>query len=138
MLPVLLLKRRVRGWAGTEYARFLGGSALCGAINVAILVGGDRLGLGYVVLSLLAYAVSGTTGYLYHSAITFRRPARWIDYLRFLGGLLLGLPVWLILMAILRDVLALPMWIAAPSATALMLVYHFLSARFAILWRLRA
>lgn len=138
MPSIAMLKRHVSGWVGTEYARFLCGSALCGTINIAILISGDSLGLGYVVLSLLAYAVSGTTGYFYHTAITFRKRARWIDYLCFLGGLLLGLPVWLLIMVVLRDLLVLHMWIAAPSATALMLFYHFISARFAVLRRLRA
>jgi putative flippase GtrA len=123
--------------SNTDYIRYLGGSFLCGAINIGILIGGDRLGIGYVPLSITGYVVGGTVGYFYHAAITFRKAFSLVDYARFFGGLLLGLPIWLLLMALTQDVFAIPMWIAAPLVTVLMLIYNFLSARLAILWRLR-
>lgn len=115
-----------------HYAQFLGGSVLCAGINNVILIAGDWLGYGYALLIVVCYAVSGTVGYVYHCRITFGDPMTWAGFARFSAGLWLGLPVSLAILAVLSDVLMLPMWIAGPVMTVMMVAYHYLVSRWTI------
>lgn len=110
----------------------------CAVANNVLLIAGDRLGYGYVVLMAAAWLGVGTLGYLLHARFTFaiaRGPA---SYARFMAGIAAGVPVsWLVLMLGGR-VLHLPMWINAPLNTLLMFAYNYANARVAMLWRRRA
>ncbi len=114
-------------------APFLGGSILCAGINNVILIAGEFMGFGYFLLTFICYATSGSVGYLYHCKITFDQPMTVSGYINFIATLSLGLPVSLMLLAIMVDGLNLPMWFAAPAMTLIMFVYHYFIARLTIL-----
>lgn len=120
----------------SEHGRYLAGGAICALLNNIILIGGDRLGIGYVALILLTFLITGTVAYLFHSRFTFRRDGRWGGYLVFMAGIALGVPVTLALLTLLGPLLGMPMWIAAPLLTLLMLLYNYANARLAITSRL--
>ncbi|MBC2835029.1 GtrA family protein [Paragemmobacter straminiformis] len=105
--------------------RYLLGAGLCAAINNVILIGGDALGFGYVGLSVTCFLVTGTFAYAFHARFTFRQDLRWKSYLLYMFGIFFGLPVSVALMHVLYDMVGLPMWIAAPTLTVLMVVYNY-------------
>lgn len=118
--------------SATHAATFLAGSVLCAGINNAILIAGDMLNIHYVALLVTCYFASSSVGYVYHCRITFDRPMHLNGYLNFVGGIWLGLPVSLALIAVMVEWLSWPMWIAAPTMTVIMFVYHYGVARLAI------
>lgn len=124
-----------RRLARFESARYLGVGACVAVLNNIVLIGGDRAGLGYGPLMALSWFVGGTTGYLLHARHTFRRAHGWGAYARFMGGVALGVPLSLAMLAGLKSGLGLPMWVAAPANTLGMFAYNYFSARLAIVWR---
>ena len=115
-----------------HYIQFLGGGVVCATLNNAILIVGDWLGYGYVSLILTGYMASITVGYVYHCCITFDKPMTLQGYTRFSAGIWLGLPLSFVVLLALGELLHLHMWIAAPTMTCVMLVYHYATARIAI------
>lgn len=124
-------------WEGRHGSkmRYAIGAVLAAGLNNVILIAGDHLGFGYVFLSVLCYAVTGTLAYGFHGAVTFRKALSFSSYLLFMGGLLLGLGLSVVCLYVLCTLLGTPMWIAAPVLTVVMFVYNFLSAKFANLRR---
>ena len=118
-----------------EPARYLVASVGPTLANNVVLIGGDRIGLGYGPLIAASWVIGGSLGYLLHSRYTFKAASNCSAYLRFMGAVALGVPLGFVVLAGLKSGLGLPMWIAAPGATLGMLAYNFLSAKLAILWR---
>ena len=110
--------------------------ALCAAMNNVLLIGGEFAGLHYTASSLLAFAVVTPTAYWLHAAHTFREPLSWRGLGRFTAGLLMGLMIFFLVIALLCSVLELPMIVAAPIATLILFVWNYVSARWAIVARL--
>jgi putative flippase GtrA len=129
-MPALIPER------SRQPARYLISGGVCAVANNALLVAGARAGLGILALTLLSFAVIGTAGYAAHVYFTFREAPGWRSYARFMAGIALGIPAAYAVLAFLCDVLHLPMLIAAPIATLVLLVYNYLSARLAITCRL--
>jgi putative flippase GtrA len=115
------------------YLRYLLVAAISALSNNVILILGDRLGYGYGILVFISSIFTGSMAYLLHSRVTFRRRMGWPQYVRFMIGIALGTPVALAFIGVLRDVVGLEMPLAAPIATALMVVYNYISARLAIM-----
>ena len=110
-------------------------AATCAVANNVLLIAGDRLGYGYVVLMAATWAGVGTLGYLLHARFTFvvaRGPG---SYARFMAGIAAGVPVSWLLLSLCGKVLHLPMWVNAPLNTVLMVAYNYANARVAMLWR---
>lgn len=125
-------------WLGRfEPARYLKVGALIAVINNILLIVGDLTGIGYAGLLLLTWIVGGSLGYLLHSSYTFSISPSYLAYGRFMGGVALGIPLSFAVLAGFKSGLGLPMWIAAPAATIVMIVYNYLSARLAIVWKRR-
>jgi|SRR5579862_3191339 putative flippase GtrA len=118
-----------------EPARYTAVGAVMVVFNNVVLIGGDRAGFGYAGLMALSWGLSGSVGYLLHSRYTFGEPHNWASYLRFMSGIGMGIPLTLGLLAALKSGLDLPMWIAAPATTVGMMLYNYVSARLAIVWR---
>ena len=119
-----------------QSARYLVSGGLCAIANNILLITGARAGMGTFELSLLSFATIGTAGYFAHALFTFRQSLAWRGYGRFMTGVAFGIPVAYAVLTLLRDLLGVPMLIAAPTATVILLAYNFLSARLAILRRL--
>lgn len=117
-------------------ARYLGSGGLCAIANNILLIAGARAGMDTFELTLLSFVMIGTAGYFAHVLFTFRQSLAWRGYGRFMTGVALGIPIAYAVLALFRDVLGLPMLIAAPAATVILLAYNFLSARLAIMRRL--
>jgi len=115
--------------------RYLAGAVLCAVINNVILIAGARLGVPDTVGVIATWLVGGAIGYAWHALVTYGEPLHWRAFRQFMAGSALGVPVaWVLVMAF-RKGLGWPMEWTAPVATVLMVVYNYLNARLAILWR---
>jgi putative flippase GtrA len=115
-----------------RYLRYLAVSLLCATTNNIILIVGDHLGFGYVELTILTFVLTNSGAYFLHSRFTFRRRSGVSNYWRFMAGGAFAVPLAIALLAIMCSVWGLPMIIAAPVQTVLMVIYNYLNARFAI------
>jgi putative flippase GtrA len=118
-------------------ARYLVVGAICAALHNVIMIGGDWLGVHYLPMNFVSFAVVTPVGYWLHSDFTFRGALSVRGFLRFAAGVAAGFPLSLLMMAILCTGLGLPVIIAAPVATAVLFVWNYASAHWAILGRLR-
>ena len=118
-----------------ETLRYLANGAICAGANMAVLIGGNRLGLGHFVLVMVTWVVGGTLGYLLHARLTFRAGLSGVAYARFMGGVALGIPATWALLELFAGWLGWRMELAAPAVSIAMLVYNYANARIAILWR---
>jgi putative flippase GtrA len=117
--------------------RYLTVGALCALLHNLILIGGDFVGLHYLPATLLSLAVVTPLGYFLHCRYTFRKAHSVEGFLRFMTAIAIGYPLSLALMVLFCSGLGLPVLIAAPLATAVLFVFNYLSAHWAIARRLR-
>lgn len=117
--------------------RYLTVGALCAATHNMIMISADLAGLHYVPATLLSCAVVTPLGYFLHCRFTFRQARSFAGFLRFMGGIAVGYPLSLALMALFCSGLRLSVLIAAPLTTAMLFVFNYVSAHWAIvrLWR---
>lgn len=109
-------------------------SLFCAGLYIATMIAGDRLGLHYVVSYLIAFVLVVSAGFLLHAYVTLKAPATWPSLVRYTGAMALNAPLNLLLIAVLTDGAKLPMTIAAPATTILLIVWNL----FATQWALRA
>ncbi|MEO8019598.1 MAG: GtrA family protein [Pseudomonadota bacterium] len=117
--------------------RYLTVGALCALIHNLIMIGGDFFGVHYLPATLISFAVVTPLGYFLHCRFTFRKAHSLEGFLRFMAGIAIGYPISLALMVLFCSGLGLPVLIAAPLATAVLFVFNYLSAHWAIVRRLR-
>lgn len=120
-----------------ESTRYLISAGACALLNNVVLILGDRAGLSYPVLLALTWVLGGSLGYALHTRFTFDVSPGLGAYARFMGGVALGVPTTALLLYFFGKLLMLPMWITAPTTTVIMVIYNYLNARLAILWRRR-
>jgi putative flippase GtrA len=114
------------------FARYLCiGAVSAFAINI-IIISGDFLGIHYGISLVLAFVLSTSFAYFAHADVTFRAAKSLAGFVRYLTTNLFGLGLTAVLLASLHDGLSVPILIASPVTTVMMIVYNFLSARWAI------
>ena len=115
--------------------RYAAVAGLSAVVSNTILIGGDAIGLGYTVLVLTSWLITGTVSYLLHAFFTFHTGMALGSLIRFLVGAAVGIPAAWLLIGLFGQILAWPMILAAPAATVVMFGYHYINARLAILRR---
>lgn len=125
----------VAGLSRHSTARYAVNGAICAAINNVILIVGDRLGGNHLFLVFLTWLIGSSVGFALHARISFRAPLRLAGYVQFMAGGAFGMPLAFALLVFLADICRLPMVIAAPIMTAIMILYNYLNARLAIIRR---
>ncbi len=114
-------------------ARYTIVGAICAVLNNLLIIGGDLLGISYVAMSVAAFVVVTTLGYLMHTSFTFRERRSVRGLLRFSSGVATGFPLFILLMAILCTGLGMPVAIATPLSTVVLYVWNYALAHWAIL-----
>ena len=115
--------------------RFFSVGLMCALLHNAIMIGGDRLGLHYVVSSFVSFAIVVLAGYVLHSAWTFPGAERGVmSFARYTLTMALNLPLSLAGMFIFVDLAGLDVPIAAPAVTVVLAAFNFIGGR----WALRA
>lgn len=111
--------------------RYLAGAVLFASVNNLILIAGDAAGFGYVGLTVTCFFVTGALAYAFHTKFTFRQRIRIGGYMNFLAGQFVGLLITLAGLYLLSHLIGLPMLVAAPGVTVLMLAFNYAAAKFA-------
>jgi putative flippase GtrA len=115
--------------------RFFTVGLACALLHNAIMIAGDWAGLHYVASSLISFAVVVAVGYWLHSGWTFPGAARGrTPFTRYALTMAANLPLSLAGMFVFVELAALPVAIAAPLVTVLLMAFNFIAGR----WALRA
>lgn len=116
----------------TSRLRFLVVGGACALLHNVIMIGGDFIGLHYAISNTVSFAIVVATGYTLHLVYTFRERASFGSFVRYVVGLSANYPLSLAAMSVFVDVAALAVWAAAPLATAVLVIWNFMAARWAI------
>ena len=112
--------------------RYLAVSAFCAALHNAIMIGLDFAGVHYGLSLLASAVVLVPTGYFALARFTFEARCSRPAFARYAGVVLVNTPGSFIALWALYDTLGLPMWIAAPVATIILMIWNYLTSRWAI------
>jgi len=116
-------------------ARYTIVGGVCAATHNIVMILGDFAGAHYVPMTLVSFSLVTPLGYLLHCGFTFGERLSLQGLLRFTSGVAAGFPLSLAVMAILCSGLRLPVVVAAPIATAVLFLWNYASARWAIVGR---
>lgn len=111
--------------------------AVCAIVHNIVMIGSDLAGIHYFPATLISVAVVTPLGYFLHCRFTFRKGRSLTDFLRFAGGIAVGYPLSLALMALFVSSFGWPVAVAAPLATIILFLFNYLWAHWAILRTLR-
>lgn len=115
--------------------RFFTVGLACALLHNAIVIGGDWAGLHYVASSLVSFAVVVAVGYRLHSGWTFPGAARGrTPFARYAFTMAANLPLSLAGMFVFVDLAGVPVSLASPLVTVLLMAFNFIAGR----WALRA
>lgn len=112
--------------------RYLVVGGLCAVLNIAILVSGEWIGVHYLLSNVAAFVITSTIAFVLHTRRTFKVSANLHRYLRFMTGLLSAFVVSTMLYFVIFDAMGVPMPIASPIITTLILCYNFIVARISL------
>jgi len=116
-------------------ARYLTVGVTCALLHNAIVISGDRAGLHYAVSSLISFAVVVTVGYRLHSRWTFPGVVRsGISFGRYALMASSNYPLTVAGLFAFVDLLKVPVPVASPIVTVLLVAVNFFGSR----WALRA
>ncbi len=113
-------------------ARFLLVGVLCALMHNAILLIADWFAIHYVISCVISYAVVVVLGFALHVHFTFQQAPSFQQFWRYAVSMAANYPITLALLFVMCDVARLPVAIAAPVATVLMMVWNFAASRWAI------
>jgi putative flippase GtrA len=116
-------------------SRFVLVGGLCALLSNASVIVLVQHGFTGVTASLLAFGPVLLIGYVLHTAFTFAAQPSRLTFTRYTLATLANFPIWAALLYLLCDVLKASIAIVAPSATALVFVWNYLSTRWAFLPR---
>jgi len=107
-------------------------AGLCALINVAILVGGDRIGLHFAVSTTLSFVACVLLGYVLHCYFTFGEAVSRSGLAYYTLAMALNYPISLFGLWLLHEFMGAPMTVAAPALTFTLAAYNFVSSRWAV------
>jgi putative flippase GtrA len=115
--------------------RFFAVGFICALLHNAIVMGGDWLGVHYVLSTLFSFAIVASFGYWLHCTWTFPGSERnGTTLARYAFSMSGNLPLFLAGMFVAVDVASCPVAIAVPLVTVFLWVFNFAATR----WALRA
>lgn len=113
--------------------RFFTVGLMCALLHNAIMIGGDSAGLHYVASSLASFAVVVAVGYRLHSGWTFPGAARGrTPFARYAFTMAGNLPLSLAGMFVSVDLAGMPVAVASPLVTVLLMGFNYLAGRWAL------
>ncbi len=107
-------------------------AALCMAVHNLIVIGGNRAGLPMPVSVTISFVTVATLGFVLHCRFTFGAPGHVGSFLRYVVGMASNLPLTILLLWGLTGLVRLPMEVAAPAGTAILVAFNFFVSRWAI------
>jgi putative flippase GtrA len=104
----------------------------CAVLHNVILIGVDALGANVFWCQLASAAVLLPVGFWLQSHLTFRCERSWSGFLRYSAALITNFPLALAILWLTRDLLALPMWLAAPFSSLALFCWNYLTSSWAL------
>ena len=129
MIPAL--PTRLRSLAGRT-ARYTLVGGFCAVLNNVVIIGGDFLGVTYVMATIVAFIIVTPLAYAMHCAFTFTQRGSLGGLSRFAAGSVTAFPMFLLLMAIMVSGLGVRVAIAAPVGTLILYVWNYSLAQWTI------
>ncbi|GGZ00700.1 bifunctional glycosyltransferase family 2/GtrA family protein [Novosphingobium colocasiae] len=125
---------RVRGLVAhlRRSPRYTAVAVACFVLHNAIMIGLDHLGFHYALCLVGSAVVLTPAGYVLQSRFTFRETMRWASFCRYGAALVTNYPVSLAVLWLLRDVLALPMTLAAPIGAVVLFFWNYATSSWAL------
>jgi putative flippase GtrA len=120
----------MKAWALPS--RFLAVGLLCAVAHNAIMLGADRWHIHYAVSCAISYVIVVLLGFALHVRFTFQETPSFAAFWRYAISMAANYPITLALLFLMCDVAGLPVVIAAPVATVLMMAWNFVASRWAI------
>lgn len=117
--------------------RYITVGVTCAITHNLIMIGSDLLGVHYLPATLISVAVVTPLGYVLHCWFTFRQARSRDGFLRFAGGIAIGYPFSLALMALFCSGFGWPVAVAAPLATIILFLFNYVWAHWAIVRNFR-
>ncbi|MFY7835987.1 MAG: GtrA family protein [Novosphingobium sp.] len=130
----MALGARIRAAFGTyepqilHLARYGSGSVLCAVVSNTVLIVCDMRHYPLVVGVMLSLLGGSSTGYLWHTNVSFKTSASSRSFLQFMGGAIIGLPFAWALLWLFRECWVWPMWLAGLTTTIILFAYHYCNA----------
>ncbi len=112
--------------------RFIVIGLACAVLHNIIMLSLDRFNVHYVLSSAASYLVVVGTGYALHASVTFREPKSLRAFLRYAVAMAANYPATVALLFLMCDLVGLPIIIAVPVATVIMLAWNFFASRWSI------
>jgi len=106
---------------------------VCAVTHLAIMLAGERLQFHYALSCAVSYVVVVVLGFALHVRFTFQQQASFAAFWRYAVSMAANYPLTLALLFVMCDIAGWPVAIAAPAATALMIVWNFMASRWAIM-----
>ncbi|OYX62454.1 MAG: hypothetical protein B7Y89_09565 [Novosphingobium sp. 32-60-15] len=107
-------------------------AGVCLLLNNVVLIAADAAGFASVPAVLMSFVVVMLTGYALHSVFTFQETVSIQRLGRYAVGMAVNIPMAIIVLGLLHDFLALPMVIASPVASVILMIINFALSRWAI------
>lgn len=108
-------------------------SAFCALIANISVIGLVRQGFGSLVASALAFGPVLVIGYALHSMVTFTTRPSTNSFIRYTLVTLANFPLWAAALYLFGDVVHIPIAVAAPATTVLMVLWNYAAARWAFI-----
>lgn len=112
--------------------RFAVVGLICAATHIAIMLAGEQVRFHYALSCAVSYVVVVLLGFALHVRFTFQQQPSFASFWRYAISMAANYPITLALLFVMCDIAGWPVAIAAPVATALMIVWNFLASRWAI------
>jgi putative flippase GtrA len=106
--------------------------AICAGLYNGVMIGGAAIHVHYVISTLVAYVLVVAVGYWLHCSFTFSQTFGWRSLGRYVMVTAVNVPVSIGLMWVLHDLAKLPMLVASPTLTLMLVVWNYLASRWAI------
>ena len=111
-------------------------SGLCLLLHNLVMVVSDYAGAVLWLAVFLSYAIVVSTGYILHSHFTFENKVNLLGFGRYAAAMSLNIPLAYTTIWLWYDLAGFTMVIAAPLASAMMIIFNYYTSRWAITSRI--
>jgi putative flippase GtrA len=113
--------------------RFLAVGSACALLHNVIMIAGDFVGWHYAASSVVSLVVVTAFGYLLHSRWTFAdAQLGWASFTRYAVAVSANFPLSLAGLFVFVDLLGIPVLVAAPVTTVILLAFNYVANRWAL------
>jgi putative flippase GtrA len=116
--------------------RFLAVGGACALLHNVVMIAGDLVGWHYAASSVVSLVVVTAFGYWLHSRWTYRdAQLSWASFTRYAAAVSANFPLSLAGLFVFVDLLGIPVLVAAPATTVILLAFNYVANRWALMSR---